>query len=214
LLDDEPLGYRGGRLSVRRCRTSRPGAGLDVMGQRYRAVRHLAGLAGPRILVSSSEASVEEHPWARQDSRDDWRRWRIYGAGCIWCVAARGVPGLVCRGTVYLLVGSLAPRLALAAHKGTAAPASTAGAVQEAVALRGTCHASAACRWAGPYALTSSSRPCSGLRAPLALMGAWRQRAVSSWGVSVRGLLPEHCPAWRELLRRRQRRRSSSRTRM
>jgi hypothetical protein len=35
---------------------------------------------------------------------------------------------------VYLLVGSLAPRLAFAAHDRTAAPASSAGAVQEALA--------------------------------------------------------------------------------
>jgi hypothetical protein len=41
--------------------------------------------------------------------------------------------GLACRGTVYLLVGYLAFRLALAMHGQTGAPASSAGAVQAAV---------------------------------------------------------------------------------
>jgi len=50
-------------------------------------------------------------------------------------VAACGVRlGLVYRGTVYLLVGYLAFRLALAVHGRTGAPASSAGAVQAAVA--------------------------------------------------------------------------------
>jgi hypothetical protein len=38
--------------------------------------------------------------------------------------------GLVCRGTVYLLVGYLALRLALATHGRSAAPASSTGALQ------------------------------------------------------------------------------------
>src|ERR1051325_9318246 len=57
---------------------------------------------------------------------------------------ARGTPGvwlravcrlgLACRGAVYLLVGYLAFRLALAVHGGSGSPASSAGAVQAAVA--------------------------------------------------------------------------------
>jgi len=47
----------------------------------------------------------------------------------------RGVPlGLACRGTVYLLVGYLAFVSRLAATGGPAPPASSAGAVQAAVA--------------------------------------------------------------------------------
>ena len=43
--------------------------------------------------VSRGEASVEEHPWARQGSRDDTGRCcAISGAGRVRCVAARGVP--------------------------------------------------------------------------------------------------------------------------
>ena len=54
------------------------------------------------------------------------------GASGVWLRAVSRL-GLACRGTVYLLVGYLALRLALAAHERTAAPASSAGAVQAAV---------------------------------------------------------------------------------
>jgi predicted DNA-binding transcriptional regulator YafY len=55
------------------------------------------------------------------------------GASGVWLRAVSRL-GLVCRGTVYLLVGYLALRLALAAHGRTGAPASSAGAVQAASA--------------------------------------------------------------------------------
>jgi hypothetical protein len=51
------------------------------------------------------------------------------GASGVWLRAVSRL-GLVCRGTVYLLVGYLALRLALATHGRSAAPASSAGAVQ------------------------------------------------------------------------------------
>jgi hypothetical protein len=51
------------------------------------------------------------------------------GASGVWLRAVSRL-GLVCRGTVYLLVGYLALRLALAIHGRSAAPASSAGAVQ------------------------------------------------------------------------------------
>jgi hypothetical protein len=55
------------------------------------------------------------------------------GASGAWLRAVFRL-GLVCRATVYLLVGYLALRLALAARGREGAPASSAGAVQEAVA--------------------------------------------------------------------------------
>ena len=55
------------------------------------------------------------------------------GASGIWLRAGSRL-GLACRGTVYLLVGYLAFRLALASHGRAGAPASSAGAVQAAVA--------------------------------------------------------------------------------
>ena len=53
------------------------------------------------------------------------------GASGVWLRAVCRL-GLLCRGTVYLLVGYLALRLALAAHGRAGAPASSAGAVQAA----------------------------------------------------------------------------------
>ena len=48
---------------------------------------------GPRILLSRSEASVEERSWAGHDRRDVTRRCcAIFGAGRVRCVAACGVP--------------------------------------------------------------------------------------------------------------------------
>jgi len=55
------------------------------------------------------------------------------GASGVWLRAVSRL-GLACRGTVYLLVGYLAFRLALAAHGRGGAPASSAGAVQAAIA--------------------------------------------------------------------------------
>ena len=91
--------------------------------------------------------------------------------------------GLVCRGTVYLLVGSLALRLALAAHEGTAAPASTAGAVQEAVAPAwGRVTLVLLVAGLAAYALTQLIEAVFRPSRATGAMGAWRQRAVSSWG--------------------------------
>jgi len=104
------------------------------------------------------------------------------GASGVWL---RGVSrlGLVCRGTVYLLVGSLALRLALAAHEGTAAPASSAGAMQEAIAPAWG-HVTLVLLVAGlaAYALTQLIEAVFRPSRATGVMGAWRQRAVSSWG--------------------------------
>lgn len=91
--------------------------------------------------------------------------------------------GLACRGTVYLLVGSLALRLALAAHERTAAPASTAGAVQEAVAPAwGRATLVLLVAGLAAYALTQLIEAVFRPSHATGAMGAWRQRAVSSWG--------------------------------
>ena len=55
------------------------------------------------------------------------------GASGIWLRAGSRL-GLACRGSVYLLVGYLAFRLALASRGRAGEPASSAGAVQAAVA--------------------------------------------------------------------------------
>jgi Domain of Unknown Function (DUF1206) len=104
------------------------------------------------------------------------------GASGVWLRAVSRL-GLVCRGMVYLLVGSLALRLAFAAHEGTAAPASTGGAVQEAVAPAWG-RASLVLLVAGlaAYALTQLVEAVFRPSRASGVMGAWRQRAVSSWG--------------------------------
>lgn len=91
--------------------------------------------------------------------------------------------GLICRGTVYLLVGYLAFRLALATHGDQGAPASGAGAVQEAAA-HGWGRASLAVLVAGlgAYALTQLLEAVFRPSHAQSTIGRWRQRAVSSWG--------------------------------
>jgi len=61
-------------------------------------------------------------------SLDAAARLMARGASGVWLRAVCRL-GLVCRGTVYLLVGYLALRLALEARGRTGAPASSAGAV-------------------------------------------------------------------------------------
>jgi Domain of Unknown Function (DUF1206) len=104
------------------------------------------------------------------------------GASGVWLRAGSRL-GLVCRGTVYLLVGYLAFRLALAVHGRAGAPASSAGAVQAAVAPAwGRVPLVLLVAGLGAYALTllleAVFRPS---RAESAAAG-WRQRVVSSWG--------------------------------
>ncbi len=104
------------------------------------------------------------------------------GASGVWLRAGSRL-GLACRGTVYLLVGYLAFRLALAARGRAGAPASSAGAVQAAVAPAwGRIPLVLLVAGLGAYALTqlleAVFRPA---RAESAAAG-WRQRAVSSWG--------------------------------
>jgi hypothetical protein len=104
------------------------------------------------------------------------------GASGIWLRAGSRF-GLACRGTVYLLIGYLALRLALA-HGGRAdVPASSAGAVQAAVATAwGRFPLVLLVAGLAAYALTqlieAAFRPAHATGAA----GRWRQRAVSLWG--------------------------------
>ena len=104
------------------------------------------------------------------------------GASGVWLRAICRL-GLACRGAVYLLVGYLAFRLALAVRERGSSPASSAGAVQEAVSPAwGRIPLVLLVAGLAAYALAqlveAVFRPS---RADTAI-GRWRQRAVSSWG--------------------------------
>ena len=104
------------------------------------------------------------------------------GASGIWLRAGSRL-GLACRGTVYLLVGYLAFRLALASHGRAGAPASGAGAVQAAVAPAwGRIPLVLLVAGLAAYALTQLVEAVFRPAHTTGAMGAWRQRAVSSWG--------------------------------
>jgi hypothetical protein len=102
------------------------------------------------------------------------------GASGVWLRAVSRL-GLACRGTVYLLVGYLALRLALDAHGRTGAPASSAGAVQAADAW-GRVPLALLAAGLGAYALTQLVEAVFRPSRATGTMGRWRQRAVSSWG--------------------------------
>jgi hypothetical protein len=104
------------------------------------------------------------------------------GASGIWLRAGSRL-GLACRGTVYLLVGYLAFRLALASHGRAGAPASSAGAVQAAVAPAwGRIPLVLLVAGLAAYALTQLLEAVFRAARATGTMGRWRQRAVSSWG--------------------------------
>ncbi len=105
------------------------------------------------------------------------------GASGVWLRAVSRL-GLACRGTVYLLVGYLALRLALATHGRAGAPASSAGAVQAAVAPTtwGRVPLVLLVAGLGAYALTQLIEAVFRPAHATSTIGRWRQRAVSSWG--------------------------------
>jgi Domain of Unknown Function (DUF1206) len=134
------------------------------------------------------------------------------GASGVWLRAMSRL-GLVCRATVYLLVGYLAFRLALATHGRTGAPASSAGAVQEAVANTwGRVPLILLVAGLAAYALTQLLAAVFRPAHATGKMGRWRQRAVSSWGcllylafcVSTARLLVENQPKQTALSEQRQ----------
>ena len=102
------------------------------------------------------------------------------GASGVWLRAVCRL-GLLCRGTVYLLVGYLALRLALASHGRAGAPASSAGAVQ-AADVWGRVPLVLLVAGLGAYALTQLIEAVFRPAHATGSMGRWRQRAVSSWG--------------------------------
>ena len=104
------------------------------------------------------------------------------GASGVWLRAGSRL-GLACRGTVYLLVGYLAFRLALAAHGRKGEPASSAGAVQAAVdPAWGRVPLVLLVAGLAAYALTQLLEAVFRPARAAGTMGSWRQRAVSSWG--------------------------------
>jgi Domain of Unknown Function (DUF1206) len=108
--------------------------------------------------------------------------WMARGASGFWLRAGSRL-GLACRGTVYLLVGYLAFRLAIASHGRAGAPASSAGAVQAAVApVWGRVPLVLLVAGLAAYALTQLVEAVFRPAHAAGTMGRWRQRAVSSWG--------------------------------
>jgi Domain of Unknown Function (DUF1206) len=104
------------------------------------------------------------------------------GASGVWLRMGSRL-GLACRGTVYLLVGYLAFRLALAAHGREGEPASSAGAVQAAVdPAWGRVPLVLLVAGLAAYALTQLLEAVFRPARATGTMGSWRQRAVSSWG--------------------------------
>jgi Domain of Unknown Function (DUF1206) len=104
------------------------------------------------------------------------------GASGFWLRAGSRL-GLGCRGTVYLLVGYLAFRLALATHGRAGEPASSAGAVQAAVAPAwGRIPLVLLVAGLAAYALTQLPEAVFRPARATGTMGSWRQHAVSSWG--------------------------------
>jgi hypothetical protein len=115
-------------------------------------------------------------------SLDAAARFLARGAPGVWLRAVSRV-GLVCRGTVYLLVGYLALRLALAAHGRRGAPASSAGAVQAVTEPAwGRVLLVLLVAGLGAYALTQLIEAVFRPSHATGAIGRWRQRAVSWWG--------------------------------
>ena len=113
---------------------------------------------------------------------DDAAATMAHGASGVWLRAVSRL-GLACRGAVYLLVGYLAIRLALATHGRTGAPASSAGAVQAVVAPAwGRVPLVLLIAGLGAYALSQLVEAVFRPAYATSGIGRWRQRAVSSWG--------------------------------
>ena len=140
---------------------------------------------GPRILLAEARRPLKNiHGRGRTagTSLDAAAHSMARGASGVWLRAVSRL-GLVCRGTVYLLVGYLALRLALGTHGRTGAPASGAGAVQAAVAPAwGRLPLVLLVAGLAAYALTQLLEAVFRPSHATGTIGRWRQRAVSSWG--------------------------------
>jgi Domain of Unknown Function (DUF1206) len=115
-------------------------------------------------------------------SLDAAARFLARGASGVWLRAVSRV-GLVCRGTVYLLVGYLALRLALTIRGRRGAPASSAGAVQAVTEPAwGRVLLVLLVAGLGAYALTQLIEAVFRPSQAASTIGRWRQRVVSWWG--------------------------------
>jgi Domain of Unknown Function (DUF1206) len=141
-----------------------------------------AGL-GPLILVSGATGPVEGSQGQGRTARtalDAAAAWLARGAAGFWLRAGSRF-GLACRGTVYLLVGYLAFRLALASHGRAGAWGERRRAVQAAVAPAwGRDPLVLLVAGLAAYALTQLVEAVFRPAHASGTMGAWRQRAVSS----------------------------------
>ena len=157
-------------------------AELGVMGSGI-ALGRLSLAAGDRgycLAEASPLKNIHDPGRTAGTSLDAAARSMARGASGVWLRAVCRL-GLLCRGTVYLLVGYLALRLALAAHGRAGAPASSAGAVQ-AAGGGGRVPLVLLVAGLGAYALTQLIEAVFRPAHATGTMGAWRQRAVSSWG--------------------------------
>src|SRR5512140_3557523 len=164
---------RGAGLAGRSCGSWGSGITLYVPGGRGRAYCLAEASSLKNIHRPGGTAGTSLHAAALSMAR---------GASGVWLRAVCRL-GLVCRGTVYLLVGYLALRLALAAHGRRGAPASGAGAVQavsEPSWGRGLLVLLVA--GLGAYALTQLIEAVFRPSHAAGTIGRWRQRAVSWWG--------------------------------
>ncbi len=134
-------------------------------------------------LFSRSEASVEEHSWARQDSRDVTRCCcAIYGAGRVWRVAACGVParsGLPRHGLSSGWLPCVPSRPCRSRASRRARVSSRAG--RGRLALR-RLPLVLLVAGLGAYALTQLLEAVFRPSRANSAAARWRQRAVSLWG--------------------------------
>ena len=164
-MTDDPAGCRTGLAELR---VTERGIALHCAGGRGRAYCLAEASPLKNIHGPGGTAGTSLHAAALSMAR---------GASGVGLRALCRL-GLLCRGTVYLLVGYLALRLAMAAHGRNGAPASTAGAVQ-AAGGGGRVPLVLLVAGLGAYALTQLIEAVFRPAHATGAMGAWRQRAVS-----------------------------------
>ena len=139
-----------------------------------RAILILAGVLAVAAGVETGRRSV------RLDFRERFTAEHMPRALAI-LIRPLGAVGCVARAVVFVLVGYLALRLALASRGRAGAPASSAGAVQAAGAW-GRVPLVVLVAGLGAYALTQLIEAVFRPARAETTIGRWRQRAVSSWG--------------------------------
>src|ERR1700693_2607792 len=147
------------------------GVALRFPGGRARAYCLAEASPLKNIHLRGRTAGTSLHAAARSMAR---------GTSGVWLRAVCRL-GLLCRGTVYLLVGYPALRLALAAHGRRGAPASSAGAVQAADGW-GRVPLVLLVAGLGAYAFTQLIEAVFRPAHATGTTGKWRQRAGSACG--------------------------------